>query len=77
MDKNHVDIIVDANGIIVATAPVGSDYLIEPAEGQKKHRIELPKHVSNTNASEFHHVISHLLYFENGVAKVNEMVKKK
>ena len=77
MKKNLVDIVVDADGRIVATAPVGSGYQIEPIAGHKKHSVELPEHIVNNNASEFHSVISQLLYFENGEAKIRELHKKK
>jgi len=77
MKKNLVDIIVDADGRIVATAPVGSGYQIEPISGHQKHSVELPEHIVNNNASEFHSVISQLLYFENDVAKIKELKKKK
>jgi len=75
--KNYsLDIIVDADKRIIATAPGGIGYQIEPVSGHSKHTVEIPEHLANNNGSEFHNVLAQLLHFENGVAKIRELYKK-
>ena len=76
-EKKYVDIIVYANGIIVANAPLGSDYQIEPTVNHQKNCVEFPEYIVNNNASEFHSIISQLFYFDNDIAKIKELHKKK
>lgn len=76
MKKSHIDIIVNSDGMIIATAIVGPAYKISPLPGHSKHRVEIADNlIDKKSASEIHHTISNLLYFEDGVAKLKSHSK--